>query len=350
MKHKPHKLKPIVVVILILLLIPSISTAFSLNTVYYYANNELVGRKDPDGSTFYYHSDHLGGTHVVTDGDGNLDERSRYYPFGKIFREGSSRNLFTGQEFDTDTGLYYYGARYYNPEIRRFTQPDPIIQDYFNPQNLNRYSYTYNNPLKYTDPTGHNVYYVGSTASYGTYLGNLFGMSNKKIGGGKSISLGLIIGYSSSGKFSGGIYTRKGEGAITPSVSIGLEAGISENMENVEQFSGGTLDVGIGGGTGAYSLAAEESHPTKEEYDIDISTKIVQGTASIGLPIFPASAYILNSKTEVTEIKINLDLADISGDPRLKFIIHNKEPPDDNEGDNCKVGSCNKDQESTTGG
>ncbi|HMS22823.1 MAG TPA: RHS repeat-associated core domain-containing protein, partial [Candidatus Levybacteria bacterium] len=51
----------------------------------------------------------------------------------------------------------YYNARYYSSDMRRFTQPDDIIQDVYNPQSLNRYSYVLNNPLKYTDPSGHIV-------------------------------------------------------------------------------------------------------------------------------------------------------------------------------------------------
>jgi RHS repeat-associated protein len=62
--------------------------------------------------------------------------------------------LFTGQRLDS-TGLYYYGARYYDPQIGRFISPDTIVPDPANPQSLNRYSYCLNNPLKYTDPTGH---------------------------------------------------------------------------------------------------------------------------------------------------------------------------------------------------
>ncbi len=61
--------------------------------------------------------------------------------------------LFTGQRLD-DTGLYYYGARYYDPTIGRFISPDTIVQNPANPQSLNRYSYVLNNPLKYVDPTG----------------------------------------------------------------------------------------------------------------------------------------------------------------------------------------------------
>lgn len=61
---------------------------------------------------------------------------------------------FTGQRLD-GTGLYYYNARYYDPVIGRFISGDSIVPDPTNPQAFNRYSYCVNNPLKYTDPSGH---------------------------------------------------------------------------------------------------------------------------------------------------------------------------------------------------
>lgn len=60
---------------------------------------------------------------------------------------------FTGQRLD-GTGLYYYGARYYDAGIGRFISPDSIVQSYANPQSLNRYAYVVNNPLKYVDAAG----------------------------------------------------------------------------------------------------------------------------------------------------------------------------------------------------
>ena len=63
--------------------------------------------------------------------------------------------LYTGKLFDTDTELYYYGARYYDPELGRFIQPDTIVPYPSDPQSFNRYSYARNNPIKYIDPTGH---------------------------------------------------------------------------------------------------------------------------------------------------------------------------------------------------
>jgi RHS repeat-associated protein len=63
---------------------------------------------------------------------------------------------FTGQRLD-NTGLYYYGARYYDASIGRFISPDTIISNPANPQSYNRYSYCLNNPLKYRDPSGHRI-------------------------------------------------------------------------------------------------------------------------------------------------------------------------------------------------
>ncbi len=62
---------------------------------------------------------------------------------------------FTGQRNEAGLGLLYYGARYYDSGLGTFISPDSLIPDPGNPQDLNRYSYTRNNPLRYTDPTGH---------------------------------------------------------------------------------------------------------------------------------------------------------------------------------------------------
>lgn len=58
----------------------------------------------------------------------------------------------------TELGLVYMNARYYVPYINRFLSPDTIVPDPTNPQSFNRYSYSLNNPVKYTDPSGHCVF------------------------------------------------------------------------------------------------------------------------------------------------------------------------------------------------
>jgi len=86
-------------------------------------------------------------------------EVDAYYPFGRTETATPQAPFqvsrrFTGQVLDAESGLYYYNARYYDPELGRFIQPDDVIQDLSNPQSYNRYSYCVNDPLRYTDPTG----------------------------------------------------------------------------------------------------------------------------------------------------------------------------------------------------
>jgi RHS repeat-associated protein len=133
-----------------------VTGATTEQTTYYFVNNELVAKKNPDGSKYYFHNDHLGSTRVLTNSGGTLVEETKYDPWGEVNSGGTkSKFLYTGQEKDPETNLNYYNARYYDSHIRRFTQPDDIIQNVYNPQDLNRYSYVRNNPMKYTDPTGH---------------------------------------------------------------------------------------------------------------------------------------------------------------------------------------------------
>jgi len=110
-----------------------------------------------DGTLYYVLKDQLGSASVVTDSGGNVVGEQRYYPFGETrFTSGTmyTDKLYTGQR-DTGLGIYYYNARFYSPYINHFVSADTIVPSYANPQNLNRYSYVTNNPLRYTDPTGH---------------------------------------------------------------------------------------------------------------------------------------------------------------------------------------------------
>ncbi len=75
------------------------------------------------------------------------------------------KHKYTGQEEDGETGLYYYGARYYDPNLARFISPDSIVPDHTDPQSLNRYSYCINNPLLYVDPTGNSPSWTWNDSS-----------------------------------------------------------------------------------------------------------------------------------------------------------------------------------------
>ncbi len=106
------------------------------------------------GAVENYHVDHLGSTRLKTNSNGGVIYESNYEPNGPGYGEsGSEEFKYTGKHEDP-SGLYYFGARYYNPEIGRFITEDPVLGSLEDPQGLNRYVYSRNNPLKYTDPDG----------------------------------------------------------------------------------------------------------------------------------------------------------------------------------------------------
>lgn len=115
-----------------------------------------------DNGLFYLLGDHLGSTSVLVHQNGALNSRQFYYPYGakrsSAFSPLTSKR-FTGQYHEEtlagSEGLYDYGARWYDAQLGRFLSADSIVPDTTNPQAFNRYSYVYNNPVKFVDPSGH---------------------------------------------------------------------------------------------------------------------------------------------------------------------------------------------------
>ena len=140
-----------------------------------------IGRE----ATYYYHPDHLGSVSVVSNHRGEPYERVEYLPFGEIWIEetdpatGYIPFRFTSKELDEETGLYYYGARYYEPTTSRWISPDPAGFELVNPMEpdgeggweakesyslieaVNWYAYVSNNPVKYVDPSGNDQLFFG---------------------------------------------------------------------------------------------------------------------------------------------------------------------------------------------
>ncbi|WP_319563286.1 SpvB/TcaC N-terminal domain-containing protein [Marispirochaeta sp.] len=108
-------------------------------------------------NTYYYHPDHLGSAQFVTDRDGGQYEHMEYTPYGELWEEQVSDSYdmipfrFTAKEYDEETGLYYYGARYLDPKRGRWLSSDPAMDG------LNWYGYGGNNPLFYSDPDGREI-------------------------------------------------------------------------------------------------------------------------------------------------------------------------------------------------
>jgi RHS repeat-associated protein len=122
-----------------------------------------------ENQQFYFHDDQLGSTGFVTDEHANLTQHLEYFAFGETWVDEHPAQptpvpyQFGSKELDDETGLYYYGSRYYNPRTDLWQSPDPILGSYLdgapnhgvlNSGNLALYSYTHNNPVSYTDPNG----------------------------------------------------------------------------------------------------------------------------------------------------------------------------------------------------
>jgi RHS repeat-associated protein len=132
---------------------------------FFKVGNEILAAKKSTGEKLFYHNDHLGGVNVITNISGTRVQLTEYDPWGKVSRsEGNAdpSHRFTGQELDPESGLYYYGGRYYDAPLGRFVSPDIFVPEPKNPQSLNRYTYTLNNPVMYVDPDGHFAFFFGA--------------------------------------------------------------------------------------------------------------------------------------------------------------------------------------------
>src|SRR3989344_5653282 len=126
-----------------------------------YQDGILVGYEDFDGKKRYVLPDHEGSVHIVLNESGDVIEENLFSPFAEPLH-GVIENKFSyeAKEYDSLVQDYDFHARKYNPNLRIFMQPDTLIQNVYDPQSLNRYSFERNNPQKNTDPTGHVVWYI----------------------------------------------------------------------------------------------------------------------------------------------------------------------------------------------
>ncbi len=119
---------------------------------------------------YFYHTDPAGTPLAMTDSNGSVVWRADYKPFGEentVAESQENNKEFVGKEKDDESGLYYFGARYMNPKTGRFAAIDPVgaVDErtsrtneklLLNPQSLNPYAYSLNNPYRFVDPDGKN--------------------------------------------------------------------------------------------------------------------------------------------------------------------------------------------------
>jgi RHS repeat-associated protein len=108
-----------------------------------------IRQTDVNGD-LYYTTDHLGSTIALTNDSGTMVEGISYDSFGNSTSSSLTRYTYTGREFEADTGVYYYRARWYDPQVGRFITEDPIGFE----GGPNWYVYVMNQPINFKDPEG----------------------------------------------------------------------------------------------------------------------------------------------------------------------------------------------------
>ncbi len=175
------------------------------------------------GQSFFYHADHRGSVRLITDAAGFVVNSYEYDSYGNI--ESSIEGIanpytFTGREFDAESGLYFYRARYYDPETGRFITEDPI---HFAAGDVNLYRDVFNNPANVVDPFG------------------LFCLSPEAIGAISGAAGGATTGIINGSR--AGPWGAAGGAVIGAIVGAGAGAGAASVESTIEKAA-----VGAGGG------------------------------------------------------------------------------------------------------
>lgn len=126
-------------------------------------DNNFHDKDNYEKMQFYYHPDHLGSSSYITNLDGEVSQHIEYVPFGEVFIEERNNTwntpyLFNAKEFDEETGMYYYGARYYEPRLSLWMSTDASQEKH---PNITTYCYVVANPIKFIDPDGNDIVITG---------------------------------------------------------------------------------------------------------------------------------------------------------------------------------------------
>jgi len=241
-------------------------------TRYILAGDQRIAKFE-DTDTYFYHTDHLGSASILTDSSAHTVQDIFYYPYGEIKTNTGSdiaSHKYTGKEWDAETGLYYYGARYYDPKLARFISADPVVPlrvnqhafsnfngnmyaQLIDPQNLNRYSYVGNNPIIFNDPLGLDRF--STILGFASAIFNRAGVGSKNIyiKSGGLIASGASIGYALYQCDKGEI--SQAQAAVTISISVGdglsfglgkIGAELSSKLTHVILGTFGIVNTAVG--------------------------------------------------------------------------------------------------------
>ena len=247
-------------------------------------------------SIYYYHGDHLGSSSIISDRKGRAYEHVEYFPYGETWanEHRNQTNIpykFTGKELDPETGLYYFGARYYEPRVSVWISTDPALATYlpslnkeenrnlpglggiFNTSNLNLFSYAVNNPVKYIDPDGNKITVQGTANYKSKILQLLQNLTDDKLSFSKDKTTIIIKSLGSGSKKSGTALIRDLNKKDGTTVNILHKSG--QTSENASSFADG-LKKGATAGT-----ITGTGKGTDSEIGFDLSVNRTTGSSTV---------------------------------------------------------------------
>jgi RHS repeat-associated protein len=228
----------------------------------------------------YYHNDALGSPIVATDINGDALWREQYSPYGSrlLYESQESdcssgtciptesawdeKQWFTGKLEESRSGIQYFGARWYEPEVGRFLSVDPVQFREDNIFSFNRYAYANNNPYKYTDPDGREVVQVGVSLSFPEVLG----VFQKVLGRDIEVSgFGIGLAWSSpeaygQGEYDIGLYLTthlNSEGVDTGKVAFTYAESVDDS-DTVKDLAGIGVGASVGFGLSGFNATYSE--------------------------------------------------------------------------------------------
>jgi RHS repeat-associated protein len=238
----------------------------------------LAFKQVGSGTLTVFHPDRLGTTLRVTNDAGTPQETLAYYPFGQQWLDQGPANVpykFRGQEYDGSTGLYFYQARYYDATLGRFVSADTLVAYPGDPQDLNRYSYARNNPLRYTDPSGHGWF----SDTFGGTLGSVIRVVGWVANPVQMAFLDPTTRPAAVGVVVGGTVTAAALPILGPAAPVVAGAAAGAASGGVARLQGRNVDVGLATAAGAAAGAVGAAVGAVTPADYHLIGAFVSGAA-----------------------------------------------------------------------
>ena len=235
---------------------------------------------DYEKMQFYYHPDHLGSSNYITNLDGEVSQHIEYVPFGEVFIEERNNTwntpyLFNAKEFDEETGMYYYGARYYEPRLSLWMSVDRFAEKY---PATSGYNYAINNPVRYININGDSIRVSSENRElFNKTLKDVFGEFSSKFSYTQSDMLVFSGENKGMGKAQRKVFKRLKEVMYSKTITniqYGKDTQITDRYGNKSSFKAES-------GGGAATLLASENENYNQNFIVIDPNKTIGETMEV---------------------------------------------------------------------